>query len=106
MKHKSIIKFCCIFILFIFICSYIVESMGYYEYYLASKKRLTEEEMIKFENDVRDGKEVNIDNYLKESNIDYSNNLTKKTSEISLKFNDYLRGFIGRIFKVLEKLVS
>ena len=106
MKHKRFIRFCCGLVLFIFLCSYIVESMGYYEYYLASKKKLTEEEMEKFERDVREGKDVNIENYLKESNIDYSNNLTRKTSEINLKVNDYLKGLIGGMFKILERLVK
>ena len=87
-------------------CAYFIEMGGYYEYHLAERKNLTEEQIKLFEEDVKNGKDVRIENYLKDTQIDYSNNLTKKTSEYSLKLNDYLRDVIGSVFHVFEKLVG
>ena len=106
MKYKKLIKFCFGLLFFVFLCSYFTEIGGYYEYQLANQKNLTEEQIRNFEEDVKNGKDINISDYLKNSRVDYSNSLTKKTSEVSLKLNDYLRMVIGRTFKVLGRLVG
>ena len=105
MKHKKIIKYFLFMIIFIFLCSYIIEMSGYYEYNLNNKKNLTEEEMRQFEEDVRSGKEIDLNSYLKDSSIDYSNSLSRTTSDVSLKLNDYLKEFLTNGLKVFKKLV-
>lgn len=87
-------------------CSYFSFGNGYYEYYLASQRNLTKKEMEHFENDVREGKDIDVNDYISEDRVDYSTSLTKKTSEVSLKLNEYLNKVIGATFKVLEKFVK
>ena len=53
--------------------------------------------------DVKEGKDIDLNQYLQDSQVDYSNQLTKTTSEISLKLNDYLKNFLSNGFKILEK---
>ena len=106
MKGKKIIKFCGGCILIIFLCTYFVGASGYYEYNLQNKKNLTEEQIKQFESDVKAGKNIDLDDYLKENKIDYSNKLTRTTSEVSLKFNDYLKNFLSNSFHFLERLVK
>lgn len=106
MKLKKIIKFIGIIILLIFFCSYIMEMSGYYEYNLQSKKNLTEEQIEQFERDVKEGKDIDLDSYLKETTIDYSNQLTRTTSEASLKLNSYLKSIISNTFNILGKLIN
>ena len=106
MKISKIIKFLSFTIIIVFFCSYFIERTGYYEYKLQNRRILTEEEMQKFENDIKEGKEVDINDYLSNTNIDYSNNLTKTTSNISLKLNKYLKNILVNgldIFDVLFK---
>ncbi len=100
------IKLCFFSLFFIFLCSYFSFGNGYYEYYLANQRNLTKKEIEHFENDVREGKSIDVNSYVNENRIDYSTPLTKKTSEVSLKFNEYLKKFIGNVFKVLEKFVK
>lgn len=106
MKYKSLVKFFCIIILFIFLCSYFIEKSGYYEYNLQAKKNLTEEQMRQFEEDVRNGKDIDLDSYLRSTTVDYSNKLTRTTSEASIRLNNYLKNIIANTFNMLGKFVQ
>lgn len=106
MKSKKLIKFLGILLIIIFLCTYFVGESGYYEYNLQNKKNLTEEQIQQFESDIREGKNIDIDAYLKSNQIDYSNKLTRTASEVSIKFNDYLKSFLSNSFHILERLVK
>lgn len=103
--RNRIITFSIYLLLFIFICSYFVEFSGYYEYSLANKRNLTEKKIRQFENDVKLGKNIELSDYLKDDSIDYSNQLTRKTSELNIKLNDYLKHLIQDMFKIFKRLV-
>ncbi len=70
------------------------------------KKNLTEAQIKQFEEDVKAGKEIDLDDYLQDNRIDYSNKLTRTTSEASIKLNQYLKNFLSNTFKMLEKFVK
>lgn len=106
MKHKTLIKVFGLLIIFIFLCSYFIEKSGYYEYNLQARKNLTEEQMKQFEQDVKEGKDIKLDSYLKETTVDYSNQLTRTTSEASIKLNNYLKNIIVNAFNMLGKFVQ
>ena len=106
MKSKKIVKFFCGFVLLIFLFLYFLEYSGYYEYNLQNKKNLTEVQIEQFEQDIKDGKDIDLNNYLKENVVDYSNSLTRKTSEINIKLNDYLKVFLSNTFNILGKFVK
>ena len=104
--NKKIFKTIIYLIIIIFLCSYFIETSGYYEYNLQNRKNLTEEGIKKFEQDVKEGKEIDINNYLTKKNIDYSNKLTKTTSQMSIKLNNYLKEFLTNGLNIFEKLVK
>ena len=106
MKKKKILKFLIEVILIVFIFSYVIEKSGYYEYNLQSKKNMTEEEIKKFEKDIKEGKKLDIKNYLNETKTDYSNNLTRSTSTFSLNLNKYLIKIITNTTNFFSKLVK
>lgn len=106
MKNKKIGKFFITLLIMIFLCSYFIELSGYYEYNLQGKKNLTEAQIKQFEQDVKEGKNIDINEYLKEDKIDYSNKLTRTTSEASIKLNDYLKNILSNTFKILERFVK
>lgn len=106
MKSKKILQFICIAILFVFLCSYFIEMSGYYEYNLQNKKNLTQIQMEQFEADIQAGKKVDLNQYLKDTTIDYSNKLTRSTTEASIKLNDYLKKFLNNGLKILSQLVN
>lgn len=106
MKSKKLIKFLGILIIFVFLCSYFIEMSGYYEYNLQNRKNLTEEQIKQFEEDVKEGKDIDIDSYLKETTIDYSNQLTRTTSEASIRLNGYLKNILSGTFELLGKFIK
>lgn len=106
MKKKKMVKGLIYFILILFFFSYFIEKTGYYEYNLQKKKNLTEEEIKQFENDVKAGKEIDINSYLTSDSIDYSNKLTRTTSEVSISLNKYLKKAINNTFYIFEKLIK
>ena len=106
MKFKKILKLICIALIFVFLCSYFIEMSGYYEYNLQSKKNLTQTQMEQFEADINEGKDVDLNQYLKETTIDYSNKITRTTTEASIKLNDYLKNFLTNGLKMLGQLVN
>ncbi len=106
MKHKKLLKLIIYSIVLIFIFSYTLEETGYYEYNLNNKKNLTEQEIKKFEEDVKEGKEIDLKEYLKDNTIDYSNNLTRKASNLSIKLNKYIKIFLTDYLDILKKLIK
>ena len=104
MKSKKYLKVILLITITTFLFAYFIETTGYYEYKLQNKKILTEEEMLHFEQDIKEGKEIDIEDYLKNTNPDYSNKLTQTTSELSLKLNDYLKEFLINGFNIFDGL--
>ena len=106
MKYKKAIKFCFGVIILIFLFSYFIEYSGYYEYNLQSRKNLTEEQIKKFEDDVKNGKEIDLNSYLEKTTIDYSNSLTRSTRQANLRLNEYLKKFLTGGFDILGKFIK
>ena len=104
--NKKIVKIVVYTTVIIFLCSYFIETSGYYEYNLQHRKNLTEEGIKQFEEDVKEGKDIDINDYLKQTNIDYSNKLTKTTSNASIKLNNYIKEILTNGFGIFEKLVK
>ena len=79
---------------------------GYYEYKEYNKMIITEEAMKEFENDIKEGKDISINNYISTDYKDYSNNI----SNLGLKTGKFLENTVnkglGGIFKVVGKLFT
>ena len=90
----------------IFVASYFIEETGYYDYKLQEKTILTSEQIKKFEEDIKNEKEVDIESYLKENEKDYSNDITTNVTKISITTNKYLKKGIESIFGILNNFVK
>lgn len=106
MDKKKISKLIIILICFSFIVSYIIYETGYYEYKLQNRTVLTKEQMEQFERDVQEGKDVTLNDYLVETEIDYSNRLTDTTVRISNKVTLYFKKGIELVFKQVNRMVQ
>ena len=104
MKFSKLLKLGIFLLVVVFFCTYFIEKTGYYDYKMYNKKIITEREMERFEEDVKNGLDVDIYDYLGNTNIDYSNNLTKTTSNISLKLNKYIKNVLVNGFDIFEVL--
>lgn len=87
---KYIFKFFLIIIFVFFITLYYSKNNGYYEYQQYKKTVFTKEQIEKFERDVREGKNVSLEDYLSNDEDDYSN----KMSDLGLFLSKKISGFV------------
>lgn len=92
-------------ILFIaFVGLYIASISGYYEASLGNKVALTDEAIKRFEQDVLEGKAVDVEDYILEERIDYSNAFTNAGDKITESVQKVLTDGIGGIWDAIKVL--
>lgn len=89
----------------IFICLYFTGVSGAYQYSQYNKMIITEEAMTKFEKDIEEGKNINVENYL-ETVKDYSNVASKLGNKTSSFFESVMSEGIMKTFKLIGKLFT
>jgi len=96
-----------LFTLFIsFLAIYVSSETGYYEFEQHKKMTLTEEMIKAFEQDVKDGKEIDIKDYVINDTENYENNVSKLGSTISLHLEDFVQNGLESTFKFFNKLLQ
>lgn len=90
----------------IFLIIFISTNSGYYEYKNNQKTIFTEEKIKEFENDIKEGKNIKINNYLKDDSKNYSNRLTDIGDGISDLINDSVNFILKGGFKIIEKMIN
>ena len=108
-KHKKANKvfYWFIFILLItFITLYISQATGYYEYEQSRKTAFTEEQIKQFEQDVKNGKEIDINDYLENTNKNYQNNISRLSLNVSEGIGKYAKIGIEKIFEGIAKIIE
>lgn len=84
----------------------LAQSQGYYKTRSEKAKILTEEQIIKFEKDVRDGKKIDVKKYVLYEDKDYSNNVSENIYRTSLKLEGVFDKTIRLIFNSASKAVN
>lgn len=67
---------------------------------------MTEEKMKEFENDIKNGKKVDIKDYLTDNKVKYDNKVTEIGNTLSDLINNGITGSLEKTFKVVEKLIE
>ncbi len=109
MKHKKLNKIFRYFILVSFVtffALYLSQSTGYFEYRNSKKVALTSKQIEKFEKDVKEGKNIDLENYIDVNNKSYQNALSKAGLSISNATEKVIQKIIGGSFKILGDLVG
>lgn len=75
-KKRNIFKSLLVISFIIFMGLFISSQSGFYEAKLSNKVALTDEAIKRFENDVSEGKVVDVSNYVLEEKKDFSNKCT------------------------------
>ena len=102
-KKKKNIFLKVLLVLFLFYFTlYMMDNFGYYN--IASKNKIiTEEKMKEFESDVKNGKSIDIKNYVRDE-TNYKNTYSNIGYQSSLFIDNTLNKGINKIGKVLKKL--
>lgn len=105
MKYK-IFKWSFTFLLVIFLTLYFSQLTGYYEYQNYQKMVMTEEQIKQFEQDIKDGKEVDIKDYVVNINRDYGNSLSNLGMSISNIISNTVKNGIIKLFSSISGMVN
>ena len=89
-----------------FMAIYVSSATGYYEFEQHNKMVLTEEKIREFEQDVADGKEVDIKNYIVKDTPNYQNTVSKLGNTVSTKLEKFVQSGIESTFKFLNKMLQ
>lgn len=79
---------------------------GYYKTKHEKAKELTDAQIIEFEQDIKDGKSIDLKKYVLYEEKDYTNPLSKNVYNVSLKLEKAIDIVIKIIFKEMSKAVT
>lgn len=105
-KKNKLFKFIFMMFFLSFLVIYFSEITGYYEYQNYKKTALTEEQIRKFEEDVANGKEVDLENYMVLENNDYDTKFSKFTSKLSDGISSLVETGVSKTFKFLSSIID
>ena len=88
----------------VFVALLIAYESGYYETRMSNRAVLTKEAMDKFEEDVKNGEVVDVNDYLKSESVDYSNGITKIGNKISNGISEVMTNGLSGLFNALKGL--
>jgi len=92
-------------LLFIVFAAYMVAyNSGYYEANVSRKSKITEEKLQEFERDVKEGKEIDIKDYVENDFVDYSSSLSKLGNRFSSSIDTFMDSGLSDFFAFLGKL--
>ncbi len=91
---------------FIYISLYIALESGYYETKVATKATLTEDSIKQFEQDIKDGKPIDVNNYTYDEKKDFSNNTTDVAIFLSERIEKFMANGITDFFDVIKALFT
>ena len=103
---NNIIKITSVFLAISFIALLLAENFGYYKTKEEKAKILTEEQIMKFEEDIKNGKNIDITEYINYGKQDYSNKLSSNIYKISLKLESTFDSIIKATFNQVSKMVN
>lgn len=102
---NTFIKIIVLSLVVFFLVLVFAEKSGYLKTKEEKTKVLTEEQIELFENDIAQGKSVDINDYVVDNNKDYTNEVSNNFYKVSLKLEKGVDGIIKFIFKGASKAV-
>lgn len=109
-KKKDFFKYICkLFMIIIFISFltlYFSHNSGYFEYEQYKKTSFTKEQIVQFEKDIKEGKEVDITHYLEKKDVDYSNKISKMGLGLSKGIEKTIKNGLNKAISILNDALS
>ena len=93
-------------VLIAFTALYISENAGYFDYKEHNKKIMTEEKIKQFESDVKEGKNIHLEDYVVNDTKNYENKVSKVGESISKKVEKYVVSGLNTTFKFLNGVLG
>ena len=104
--RDNILKIIFLMIFVIYITIFFSSSNGYFEYKNREKKNLTEEQIKKFEEDVRNGEYIDINTYINTTDINYQNGFSNCGEKLSNIISNGISSAVNYSFKFIIKFMG
>ena len=105
-KKPNYVKIIFIGLFFAYIILYVLNVTGYYNGNLRRKVSFTDEQIQQFESDVKNGEKVDLHDYLKDQEKNYTNNASNMGYTISTNVESFLNEGIKKFMNILSKLFT
>lgn len=89
-----------------FLGLYISANAGLIDYQAKYKNMMTEKEIKQFEEDLKNNINIDIKDYVKRNNKNYSNNVSKTTYKISKNIGNIVKNMLNIIFSGVDKAIN
>lgn len=106
MSRNNLIRIISLTLVFLFIGLYFASNAGYIDYQSRNKTVLTEEQIKKFENDVKENKAIDIENYITDKSAEYDNSISNLSLKISNTIGETFEQVLNYIFGKLENAMN
>ena len=105
-KKPNYLRILLIGLFLAYIVLYVLNVTGYYNSNIRRKVTFTDEQIKIFENDVKNGEKVDLKDYLKDQDKNYTNNASKVGYAVSTNLENFLNNGIKDIMGILSKLFT
>lgn len=105
-SYKKLFRIFIFFLFISFLVLYFSQANGYYEDLNNKKSYLTEDKIKEFEEDVKNGKEIKVENYVVNLKKDYGNTISDFGLFTSKTFAKYFKKGMNFIFGGIDKMVN
>ena len=93
-------------LVFLFVGLYSGSNAGYIDYQARNQMVLTEEQIKKFEEDVKENKPIDIENYVINKEETYNNNLSRLSLKLSNAIGKTFQNTLDYLFGKLEGMMN
>ncbi len=103
---NNIIRIIFLTLVFLFIGLYSASNAGYIDYQARNQTVLTENQIKQFEEDVKNNRPIDIENYVINKEETYNNNLSKLSLKISNAIGKTFQNTLDYLFGKLESVMN
>lgn len=105
-KKPNYVKIVLLGLFFAYLVLYILNISGYYDNNIKRKVSFTDNQIQEFEKDIKKGENIDVRDYLKEQEKNYTNNASNMGYMISTNIESFLNEGIKNFINILSKLFT
>lgn len=102
----NLFKYVLLTVFLVFVALYYSSGSGLIDYQSRNKMALTEEQIKQFEEDVANNVEIDLKNYITDSEEKYDNSISKNTLKLSNKIGETIQEALDFLFGKMEDVMN
>lgn len=106
MKKSNLFRIVFLTLVFLYVGLYFASNCGYIDYQSKNKTILTEKQIKQFEQDVKDNKPIDVNNYITSKDKEYNNNISRMSLKLSHFISNTFDYALNYVFGKLENAMN